>query len=187
VSFSYPILQVPADQRSRIWDTATGQCLQTLVHEDNASVVTCRFSPNGKYVLAWTLDGCIRLWDYVEGHCKKTYQGHENKKWSIGGAFGVYGTEAFVVSGSEDGSIVIWDVKTKNILQQLDGHDGVVMWVDTHPFDDVIVSGGLDSKVKIWVNRDEEFEADVPVKAEEPLYDIPIIPAQSESPDNMEE
>ncbi len=74
---------------SRIWDTATGQCLRTLVHEDNAGVVSVRFSPNGKYVLAWTLDSCIRLWDYVEGRCLKTYQGHRNEKFSIGGCFGV--------------------------------------------------------------------------------------------------
>ena len=125
------------------------------MHEDNAPVVSVRFSPNGKFVLAWTLDGSIRLWDYVEGLCKKTYQGHENKKYSIGGAFGVYGKEAFVVSGSEDGSIVLWDVKSKNILQRLDGHDGVALWVETHPYLDMIVSGGLDTKVKIWVNDDD--------------------------------
>lgn len=153
-SISHPLTSI----RSRIWDTATGQCLQTLVHEDNAPVVSVRFSPNGKYVLAWTLDGCIRLWDYVEGLCKKTYQGHENQKYSIGGAFGVYGNEAFVVSGSEDGSIVLWDVKSKNILQRLYGHDGVVLWVETHPFLDMLVSGGLDQKVKIWVNDEEEKE-----------------------------
>lgn len=109
-------------------------------------------------MLAWTLDGSIRLWDYVEGLCKKTYQGHKNKKYSIGGAFGVYGKEAFVVSGSEDGSIVLWDVKSKNILQRLDGHNGVALWVETHPYLDMIVSGGLDSKVKIWVNEDEVKE-----------------------------
>jgi COMPASS component SWD3 len=125
------------------------------VHEDNAPVVSVRFSPNGKFVLAWTLDGSIRLWDYVEGLCKKTYQGHENKKYSIGGSFGVYEKEAFVVSGSEDGSIVLWDVKSKNILQRLDGHDGVALWVETHPYLDMIVSGGLDTKVKIWVNDDD--------------------------------
>jgi COMPASS component SWD3 len=122
-------------------------------------------------VLAWTLDGCIRLWDYVEGLCKKTYQGHENKKYSIGGSFGVYGKEAFVVSGSEDGSIVLWDVKSKNILQRLDGHDGVVQWVETHPHLDMLVSGGLDTKVKIWVNEDEEELKEEPPADEMTFYD----------------
>lgn len=175
--------RISAHKHSRIWDTATGQCLQTLVHEDNAPVVSVRFSPNGKYVLAWTLDGSIRLWDYVEGLCKKTYQGHENKKYSIGGAFGVYGQEAFVVSGSEDGNIVLWDVKSKNILQRLEGHDGVTLWVETHPCLDLIASGGLDAKVKIWINEDdvkEEAAAD-----EGPTFDV--LKQRTLSPDLKQE
>ena len=146
-----------AESSSRLWDTGTGQCLRTLVHEDNAGVVSVQFSPNGKYVLAWTLDGCIRLWDYVEGLCKKTYQGHVNSKYSIGGAFGVYGRDAFVVSGSEDGSLIIWDVKSKHILQKIDdAHDGPVMWADTHPVLEAIVTCGLDGVIKVWVNDDED-------------------------------
>lgn len=96
----------------------------------------------------------------MSGLCKKTYQGHENKKYSLGGAFGVYGNEAFVVSGSEDGSIIFWDVKSKNILQRLDAHGGVVLWVDTHPSLPIIASGGLDTKVRVWVNDDEDEMTD---------------------------
>ncbi|KAI9886365.1 MAG: hypothetical protein M1823_001819 [Watsoniomyces obsoletus] len=164
------IVSCAGDGLIRIWDTATGQCLRTLVHEDNAGVVSVRFSPNGKYVLAWTLDSCIRLWNYVEGRCLKTYQGHRNERYSIGGCFGVVypsrrqkprrergigrdrdemeidddgvkkeneeeedeledeGQEdeeenmpprATIISGSEDGAILIWDVQSKEVLQRI--------------------------------------------------------------------
>jgi COMPASS component SWD3 len=139
----------------RLWDTATGQCLRTIIHEDHAPVVGVRFSPNGKYVLAWTLDSALRLWNYVDGRCVKTYQGHSNSKFSLGGAFGTYGSIshpfAFVASGSEDGSIWLWDVSTKSVLQRLDNaHDGAVFGVDTHPSDRFIVSGGADGLVRMW-------------------------------------
>ncbi len=98
----------------------------------------------------------MRLWDYVEALCKKTYQGHENKKYSIGGSFGVNGKDAFIASGSEDGCIILWDVNSKNVLQKIEAHDGVTFWVDTHPFLDTIVSCGEDKLVKIWINEDEE-------------------------------
>jgi COMPASS component SWD3 len=138
------------------------------VHEDNAGVTNVKFSPNGKYVLAWTLDGCIRLWDYVKGVCMKTYQGHRNIRWSVGGAFGVCGDEAFIVSGSEDGRICIWDAKSKAILQEIeDAHDGPVMWVDTHPTLDRLVSCGLDGTLRVWVHVDEEDE-----KLEDDVMDI---------------
>ncbi|KAF2273944.1 WD40 repeat-like protein [Westerdykella ornata] len=151
------IVSCANDGLIRVWDTATGQCLRTLVHEDNAPVTSVRFSPNGKYILAWTLDSCIRLWNYIEGkgRCVKTYQGHLNEKYSLSGAFGTYGGEppnqyAFVASGSEDGSIFLWDVSSKNVLQKLEGHKGTILSVDTHPTQHLIVSGGLDKTVRVW-------------------------------------
>ncbi|KAH8814926.1 prolyl oligopeptidase-like protein [Xylogone sp. PMI_703] len=147
----------------RVWDTATGQCLRTLVHEDNPPVTTVRFSPNGKYILAFTLDSCVRLWDYISGTCKKTYQGHKNVKYALGGTFGYITSsqrgesEAFIVSGSEDGDIVFWDVRTKEIIQRVSGHQGVVCWVDTSPGPGgTVVSGGLDGTVRVWVDITEE-------------------------------
>ena len=50
---------------SRIWDTATGQCLKTLVDEDKPPVSFVKFSPNGKYILAATLD---KLVIYIHSH-----------------------------------------------------------------------------------------------------------------------
>lgn len=148
----------------RVWDTGTGQCLRTLVHEDNAPVTSVQFSPNGKYILAWTLDSCIRLWNYIDGKgkCVKTYQGHVNKKYSLAGAFGTYGGGegkeedkwAFVASGSEDNYIYLWDVSSKNLLQRLEGHTAPVLSVDTHPTEPVIVSGGLDKTVRIWRHKE---------------------------------
>ncbi len=94
----------------------------------------------------------------------KTYQGHRNQTYSIGGAFGVYEDEAFVASGSEDGGIVIWDVTSKNVLQRLEGHEGVVLGVDTHPKEGLLVSGGFDRTVRVWrlddsaPYHDEELE-----------------------------
>ena len=119
-------------------------------------MTTVSFSPNGRYILAFTLDSCVRLWDYVTGACKKTYQGHVNAKFSIGGAFGINeDEEGFIVSGSEDGELLFWDFRSKEIAQRVDGHDGVVCWVDTSPGPNrLVVSGGMDGTVRIWANGD---------------------------------
>lgn len=161
------IASCATDGLIRIWDTATGQCLRTLVHEDNPPVTSVKFSPNGKFVLAWTLDDCVRLWNYVEGRCIKTYQGHANRKYSIGGGFGKYGfagipPDAFAVSGSEDGSILCWDVVSKKVLQRIEGHNDVVLGVDTCVIENkrLLVSCGLDRTVRVWEEIERSPEED---------------------------
>ena len=44
--------------------TISGQCLKTLIDDDNPPVSFVKFSPNGKYILAATLDNTLKLWDY---------------------------------------------------------------------------------------------------------------------------
>ncbi|KAF5701661.1 will die slowly [Fusarium mundagurra] len=142
------VVSCSTDGLIRIWDTSTGQCLRTLVHEDNPAVANVCFSPNGRFVLAFNLDNCIRLWDYVSGTVKKTYQGHTNEKFAVGGCFGVLDGAPFIASASEDGSIVMWDVVSKTVLQRVEGHKGVCFWVDVHG--ETMVTGGQDNTVKVY-------------------------------------
>lgn len=124
------------------------------------------FSPNGRFVLAFSLDSSIRLWDYVSGAVKKTYQGHKNRGFSIGGCFGLLregsgGSEeradglsnerslAFIASASEDGDIVLWDVVTKEVVQRITrAHSGVCFWVDVHGR--TLVSAGQDGTIEVY-------------------------------------
>lgn len=133
----------------------TGQCLRTLVHEDNPGVANVCFSPNGRFVLAFTLDNCIRLWDYVAGSVKKTYQGHRNERFAVGGCFGTRprrggggGEDAFIASASEDGAVVLWDVKSREVVQVVRAHEGVCFWVDIAG--GLMVSCGEDRVIKIY-------------------------------------
>jgi COMPASS component SWD3 len=160
------IVSCALDGLVRVWDTHSGQCLRTLVHEDNPPATCVKFSPNGKYILAWTLDGCVRMWNYVESRVIKTFQGHVNKKYSLSGCFGYYGSPdakhnpplAFAVSGSEDGAILCWDIVSKNILQRIEGHTDVVIGVHTGKLNGkrMLVSCGLDKTVRVWEETPED-------------------------------
>lgn len=108
--------------------------------------------------MAWTLDGTIRLWNVTDSNLpevKKTFSGHHNKKYALGGAFGEYRGNPFIVTGDEDGKIWIWNAETKHLLQTWKGHGGVAIWADTHAGLNEIVTAGTDGVVRVWGNTDD--------------------------------
>uniref|UniRef100_A0A0R3RUX1 WD_REPEATS_REGION domain-containing protein n=1 Tax=Elaeophora elaphi TaxID=1147741 RepID=A0A0R3RUX1_9BILA len=153
----------------RIWDTANGQCVKTLVDDDNPPVSFVKFSPNGKYILAATLDSTLKLWDFNKGKCLKTYTGHKNEKYCIFANFSVTGGKydisflfprvkkdvkkfQWIVSGSEDNRVYIWNLQSKEIVQTLEGHTDVVLCTDCHPTQNIIASAALenDRTIRLW-------------------------------------
>nr|KAJ3409018.1 hypothetical protein HK105_003119 [Polyrhizophydium stewartii] len=60
------------------------------------------------------------------------------------------GDDAFVASGSDDGSVFIWDRRTGRLVQLLHGDSEVVNVVQRHPFDPMIAVSGIDNTIKIF-------------------------------------
>ncbi|XP_051141887.1 COMPASS-like H3K4 histone methylase component WDR5B [Andrographis paniculata] len=139
------------DGTCKIWDTSSGSLLKTLI-DDAVPVSFAKFSPNGKFILVSTLDDNLRLWNYSTGKFIKFYTGHVNKVYCIMSAFSVTG-EKYIVSGSEDHCVYLWDLQGKNLVQKLEGHTDTVICVTCHPTQNMIVSGGLDNDktIRVWV------------------------------------
>jgi WD40 repeat protein len=58
------------DQKIRIWDTATGACVQTLVNQQRAHSWSLAFSPDTRYIASKQRDdGIIDIWDLSTGAC----------------------------------------------------------------------------------------------------------------------
>lgn len=82
----------------------------------------------------------------------KTYSGHKNRVYCMQSTFSVTNGR-YIVSGSEDNSVYLWDLQGKHIVQKLEGHTDTVICVSCHPTENIIVSAGLDRDrtVRIWV------------------------------------
>lgn len=141
----------------RIWDVGTGECLKTIFASGNPPVSSVKYSPNGKYLLASTLDSTMRLWpvNRTGSHqCAKTYTGgHVNTKYSISADFTADGN---VVTGDETGKVVIYDLQTREVDTVLEGHSDAVLAVSAHDHLPLIASGGMteDRKVEFWLRED---------------------------------
>ncbi|KAF6142125.1 hypothetical protein GIB67_037043 [Kingdonia uniflora] len=95
-----------------------------------------------------------RLWNFSSGKFMKTYSGHANSKFCLSSAFSIT-NGMYIVSGSEDNHIYLWDLQSKEILQKLEGHTDTVISVACHPSKNIIASGALenDKTVKIWTQE----------------------------------
>jgi len=59
----------------------------------------------------------------------------------------------FIVAGSDDGRILIWDKQTTNLVKVLDGDSSTVNCVQGHPTAPVLASSGIDAVVRLWNPR----------------------------------
>jgi len=146
----------------RLWDSTTGQCLKTLIDQANADpapVSFARFSPNSKYILAATLDSKLRLWDFGRGKAVKVYQEHVNERFAI---YAGFAGRKFVFAGSEDHTLVVWNLQNKRVEHRLTGHTDVVVAADSHPTKFAFASGGLDEDctVRVWLPDEAAEKSD---------------------------
>ena len=79
----------------------------------------------------------------------RVYKGHCNTRTVKEVNF--YGLDdEYVVSGSDDGHFFIWDRKTTEVINILEGDGEVVNVVQGHPYEPIIACSGIDSTIKVF-------------------------------------
>ncbi len=95
---------------TRLWDTTTYQCIQTLDYEDLA-VYNVDFSPDGKRLLI-TANHCVRICDIAEQPLYKSLDGYEHPVWKL--LFS--SNDKYLLSAYGSGVICCWDVVSERLL-----------------------------------------------------------------------
>ena len=99
------LISASRDTTVRVWDVATGACVQTLQGHTDA-VWSAGFSPDGTKLVSASDDQTVRVWDVATGACVQTLQGHTDRVFSAG--FSPDGTK--LVSASGDKTLWLWRV-----------------------------------------------------------------------------
>ena len=87
-------------------------------------ITSVKQTRDGNAVLVSSLDSTIRLMDKVNGQMLQSYQGHTNSDLRIRSSLGL--ADSVIVSGSEDGSICVWDLLESNPIERIDAHGGKI-------------------------------------------------------------
>lgn len=137
------------DGLMRIFDLETGHCLKTLTYNTtshgtatastrdalNFPILYVALLPNGKYILSSSLDGNIRLWDYMNNRIVKTFSGVDGQpiatKFTCGTRFITAHDPTLIVLGLESMGVLVWDLQSRKIAFQFHTN-ATVFDVDVH-------------------------------------------------------
>jgi WD40 repeat protein len=162
------IVSCSYDNIIKLWDVVcnidtsigiAGKCIKTFIgHTD--WIHSAEFSPDGKYIVSYSSDKTIKLWDAVcntdtsigiAGNCIKTFTGHTD--WIRSAKFSPDGK--YIVSCSSDKTIKLWDaadINTDNneCIKTFTGHTDWVFLARFSPDGKYIVSCSADDTIKLW-------------------------------------
>ncbi|KAK8403839.1 hypothetical protein O3P69_000132 [Scylla paramamosain] len=94
------------DRTANLYDAHTGDLLSQLIGHDQ-ELTHCCSHPTQRLVVTASKDTTFRLWDFRETiHSVSVFQGHTESVTSV-----CFTREDKVVSGSDDRSVKVWDVK----------------------------------------------------------------------------
>jgi DNA-binding beta-propeller fold protein YncE len=138
------IVSVSNDNTVKVWDTATGNLIQTFL--ENNEVNSAVYSPDGRRIV-FPRGSSIQVWDATVGRqIYNTISEHSEVVRSV--AYSPDGSR--IVSASRDKKIKIWDAATGQLVRTLSGHSDYVTSAAYSPDGSRIVSASNDKKIKIW-------------------------------------
>jgi mitogen-activated protein kinase organizer 1 len=145
----HEIISGSIDGGIRIYDIRKG----TLTVDRVPSPVTSvRVSADGNCLLTSTLDNALRLVDKETGELLNCYTAAslKNSRYKIESTFS--NTDSHVVSGSETGEVLIWELVEATLVKTLKGHSRSVLSVCYHPVAEqqYLLSASSDGTVILW-------------------------------------
>nr|WP_241479609.1 WD40 repeat domain-containing protein [Nocardiopsis lucentensis] len=150
-----------------LWDTATGQRLNTLLH-GYGWITDVEFAPNGATLAAGSADGTVRLWDTTTGEPLHAVTGHENAVHAV--EFGPDG--ATLATSGADGTVRLWDTTTGEERRTLTGDREEVFDVAFSPDGTTLAAGSADGTVRLWDTTTGEERRTFDVGTGYPVHDV---------------
>lgn len=151
-SSDYFMSSKPGDQFLRLWDVQGARQIHDFRSFDQ-SVSEITFSPEGArlYVarterLADKGGGYIQVFDVRTGAKIRDFDGHED----VVTCLAVFGGGRYLLSGSKDTTLKMWNADSGECLRTLRGHRGNIHALAVTPDGRYALSGGVDNLLHMW-------------------------------------
>ncbi|RKU15867.1 hypothetical protein C6500_18810 [Candidatus Poribacteria bacterium] len=134
------------DGTIRLWDTKIDKHKATLTNDISSIINSIAFSPDGGTIASagWENGhGTVQLWDAATGEHKETLMEHTNSVFTV--AYSPDGVS--FLSGSKDGTILLWDTATYQLKAELTGYSDAIAF---SPDSSTLAIAGRDRKIRLW-------------------------------------
>lgn len=125
------------------WEVTTGN-LQQRLRSASGYPRAIKFSHDGSWLAVGGSDKTIQLWR--EGKLAQVLVKHVGSVNTVGWS----PDDRRLASGSEDGTVIIWDTQTWQVCDTLRGHSRNVNTLEFSPDGSLLVSGADDKLIRLW-------------------------------------
>uniref|UniRef100_G3QQ77 Neutral sphingomyelinase activation associated factor n=1 Tax=Gorilla gorilla gorilla TaxID=9595 RepID=G3QQ77_GORGO len=125
-----------------IWDLTTA----TLMHQipcHSGIVCDTAFSPDSRHVLSTGADGCLNVIDVQTGMLISSMTSDEPQRCFVWDGNSV-------LSGSQSGELLVWDLLGAKVSERIQGHTGAVTCIWMNEQCSSIITGGEDRQIIFW-------------------------------------
>jgi WD40 repeat protein len=145
---SQELISCSEDKTIKIWNISNSTCLRTILTTSNILALEIVFKDN-LLISAHAFDFQLYVWDFTKDEANEqivySLPGHLNNIWCL-----LYIIDLnYLLSGSEDCTIILWDLTNKTYIRTYDEHTSLItsiMFLDGNKF----VSASLDRTIKFW-------------------------------------
>ncbi|XP_040169325.1 autophagy-related protein 16-1 isoform X1 [Anopheles arabiensis] len=156
-----------ADRKVKLWDVGKGVCEQRgVLVGSNQGINSVEFDTTGSMILAASNDSASRMWSVVDHRLRHTLTGHSGKVLAA-----KFLGSAFLVTGSHDRTLKIWDLKNRSCTETKFAGSSCNDLVTTDSFS--FISGHVDKKIRFWDVRTADCTAnDIPLQGKITSLDL---------------
>jgi WD40 repeat protein len=157
----------------RVHDFKEGKQLQ-ICRGHSAAVYGLAFLPKSKLLLSCSEDKTVRLWDAEAGTEKRQLDWVGLKQRM--GCVAASPDGRYAAAGSEDGSVLVWDLTDQRHTQNLPGHAAGIRSLAFSPDGKWLGSAGVDGRFILWETPYWKKVADWHLPASKGLFGVAFTP-----------
>jgi WD40 repeat protein/MinD-like ATPase involved in chromosome partitioning or flagellar assembly len=132
------------DHTMRVWANDTWECVREIsAHSSDIPFVA--WAPGDQMVATCSVGGSISLWDTTTWHQIYRFRADTGAVLRL-----VWLNDIQLCSGSEDGTLRIWNVRSFECEMVMKGHTGAVLDVAYHAPNEMLVSSSADRSIRVW-------------------------------------